>query len=307
MIKKILVLRFSGLGDVVMTLPVVERLREDCPSCHIAYLTDARWRGLLENCGLVDEALYFDRMGFKKGTPGRRLALGAGLLNTLLRARVDCALEMQAFGETGIMARLSGARMRVGWIKRPSQKWWINRPVPGMTGRHRVQYFNGFRLCRSPEALRLRRPPLLKRTSAQEEDRVVLFVGASQPFRQWPLEHFLDLAGLVSGLGLRPLLLGGPTEGPLIEAVRSKRPELEASLCESVPELIDCLSRAAILVCGDTGPIHVGGALGVPHIIGLYAPHNLEHSTPIHSDRLDVLAKKDLADISPRSVLERLV
>ena len=54
---KFLVIRWSGMGDIVMTLPAIRWLKKQFKGCHISYLTDSTFAGILDHSGLVDRII----------------------------------------------------------------------------------------------------------------------------------------------------------------------------------------------------------------------------------------------------------
>lgn len=306
-----LVIRFSGMGDVVMSLAVLASLREKHPDVEISYITDIRNQGLLEASRMVDRVFYFDRARFKASSFSHRWRMIKTLLREIRAYRYDIALEMQSFGETGVLARLSRAPQRFGYLKRKSQKLWINRPLDPMKDCHRISYFMQFSAGK-PGIVDpvLKRPPLIplmngSGQSSFDSNRVALFVGASQPVRQWDIQNFITLAKKLSQRGYEVVMIGGPGEAPLLENIELSS-RVHTRITMHIEELIKLLSECGHLVCGDTGPLHLAGALGVPHLVGLYAPHNVNHSTPMYSNRFDLVAREPLNEIDVGTV-EQLI
>jgi ADP-heptose:LPS heptosyltransferase len=110
---------------------------------------------------------------------------------------------------------------------------------------------------------------------------VVLHVSAGNPFRRWPIGHFVKL---VTALARDPsknriIITAGPSERDAAErvvaAARSQLGEAGASVLScgefSLSELRALLDRAALFIGGDSGPLHVAATTTVP-IVGLYGP-----------------------------------
>ena len=109
---RFLVIRWSGMGDVVMALPALAFLRHHFAHSHITGFCDAAFSRIFQASGLCDDILCIDRQALK--SPGRRghgLAGAAGLVPRLVARRYDAAFDLQGFGETAVCAALSGARV----------------------------------------------------------------------------------------------------------------------------------------------------------------------------------------------------
>jgi hypothetical protein len=96
---------------------------------------------------------------------------------------------------------------------------------------------------------------------------VLLFPGAGHPRKAWPLVKYLELAARLSAAGLEPLFVLGPAEveqGMDVPGTACVRPE-------SLAALQALILRAAAVVGGDTGPLHLAAMLGVP-MLSLFGP-----------------------------------
>ena len=138
-----------------------------------------------------------------------------------------------------------------------------------------------FRLSADPDAEQ-RIDEFLAAEGVKPRDRLVaLNPGAGRPAKRWPLEHFARLAErLAVEAGVRVLLLWGPAEEEMARAIASRmtsRPLLAPPT--TLPELKALLRRTALMVAGDTGPLHLAAALGTP-CIGLYGPTRARRNGP---------------------------
>jgi ADP-heptose:LPS heptosyltransferase len=88
----------------------------------------------------------------------------------------------------------------------------------------------------------------------------------------WPQERQTAFAQLCATRGL-PLVLvwGSPAERQLAEAIVAACPATRMAPTTSIPQLAGLIAQARVLVSGDTGPLHLGLALGVP-AVGLFGP-----------------------------------
>ncbi len=98
----------------------------------------------------------------------------------------------------------------------------------------------------------------------------VVNFGGNEPGRRWEFEHFLVLARALHVRGLPVVFIGGPAE-------KAQKPRLAEALRgaagadrvgdTTLPELLDLLRHAALVVSNDTGPAHLAAALGAPTVV----------------------------------------
>jgi ADP-heptose:LPS heptosyltransferase len=112
---------------------------------------------------------------------------------------------------------------------------------------------------------------------------IVLNPGAAWPNKRWPPDRFGALAAkLRERTGLRTLVTWGPAERGLAEAVvAASAGAAAAAPATSVPDLAVLMRDAALVVAGDTGPLHIAAAMGAP-LVGLYGPTWPERNGPWH-------------------------
>jgi ADP-heptose:LPS heptosyltransferase len=136
----------------------------------------------------------------------------------------------------------------------------------------------------------------------------VMFLGAGNPERKWPIGHFVEIASYVANnYDLIPVLCGGPDDK--IDAIsfidRYQKEVIDYTGKTSLLQLTELLSNAQFLICVDTGALHIAAAVGCP-VIGLYsgkfygrfAPYPKEITEqfyPVYPDFVDQL----IADKNP--------
>jgi heptosyltransferase I len=105
--------------------------------------------------------------------------------------------------------------------------------------------------------------------------------GAAWPNKRWPAERFGAVAlALRARLGARTLVVWGPGEESLAAAVvAASDGAAEVSPATGTVDLFDVLRRARLLISGDTGPLHIGAAVGTP-IVALFGPTRPERNGP---------------------------
>jgi ADP-heptose:LPS heptosyltransferase len=111
-VRRILMVRPRFIGDICLTLPVLDALRALCPEARVAYLVERESAPLLESDPRVDDLIVAKR------SPG---PLGnLKIVQRVRRFRPDVVFDFFANPRTALWTALSGARVRVGY---PNKGW----------------------------------------------------------------------------------------------------------------------------------------------------------------------------------------
>lgn len=287
---RFLIIRWSGMGDVVMSLPAVCWLRNRFENAHITYLTDAAFAEIIETSECVDTIETFDCKGFSR--PGAFIPSLLSLIPVLWRlhrGRFDYAFDLQGFGETALLAYLSGAKVRIGRSTESFlRKKIYTDPIHADWGLdHRSLFFlRAVAGAFGPNLPDVVAPPKLSvrfpDNPLREGLLVGLNIGASTESRRWSEQHFFELARRLAERKYKIRFFIGPQETFLMETVKKacKRNGWELFSQIEMAQLIEALCECALLVSNDTGPGHLAAALEVP-VITLYSTGNPENVGPL--------------------------
>ena len=325
---RVLLVRLSSLGDVLFTLPALERLGEGMPGARIEWAVEDRFAPILEGHPLLDEVVVYPRRAWTRGV--RRpwlLPSGALLLARhfagLRRRRYDLVLDFQGNLKSALHVRSAGAPRSVGFAAghaREGSHLFVNgRVVPPPTAVHRVDKFLsllsaiGLATERPARVTPLPLDPDRARGMAaalpEGPEAVAILHPATSGWgrdKQWPAERFAALAQrLRAETGARVLVSFGPGERPLADevAARSRGAASAAPATASLQDLAALLSLADLFVGADTGVLHLACALGRP-AVGLYGPTDPAVYGPLGENALVVRkgaasARRDRSRISP--------
>ena len=254
---KLLVIRLSALGDVVHTIPAVVALRD---RYDIGWAVEAPYRELVEIvAGVRAIPVALKRWSARNILDARRAIRG-----------FDVAVDFQGLVKSALIARASGARERIGFarefIREKPAAWLMNRHVTIDPGRHVVEW--------NLQLAGVEKPPHVDFTrfatdNQQPTGDIVLLPAAGRREKQWP--HFRELA---RRLGDRAVVAWGPGEEDLARAMGAR-----VAPRTNLRELAQLLRDAALVIGGDTGPLHLAAALGT-QVVGLYGPTNPARNGP---------------------------
>jgi ADP-heptose:LPS heptosyltransferase len=290
----ILAIRFARLGDVLLLLPALRRLKEEFPQAKLVLMTGHRCSPIAGLCPEIDEVISVDRVAMRDGRIWNAIRQMTRLVRDVRRRKFDIVIDFHGFRETNLLTGLSGASTRIG-LKRYRAPYWgfcFNQPpIPEDKSLHVLEMFQ-----KVVEALPNRsdsstvvaafnpRPYLVLPGVVPDRNRLVLFVDAPVPDRIWPPQRFAAVADFaIETLGATVVVISSSSGADLARQVResSRHPQdisIETDL--TLPRLATTIASARLLVSNDTGPMHIGPAVGVP-TVGLFSVGLPEHFRPV--------------------------
>jgi len=290
----LLVRATNWLGDAVMTTPALAAVREGLPDARIALLAKPLVAELFRHHPDVDEVIVYERPGRHEGSLGR-LRLGA----ELRRRRFDGALLLQNAFDAALIAFLGRIPERAGYPT-DARRFLLTLPVPmppGIFERHDVEYYlcllDGLGIPRpEPAVLKLavtgeEREAMATRLASLGIERgapiVTINPGATYgSAKRWYPDRFAAVADALSAeWGAAVVIVGSTAEAPLsgeIEAA-TRTPPVNLAGKTTVRELMALLSLSSFLVTNDSGPMHIGAALGVP-LVAIFGPTDWRRTSP---------------------------
>jgi heptosyltransferase-1 len=306
--RRILIIKPSSLGDIVHALPVLAGVRAVNPHAHVAWLAGSAFVGLLDQHPLLDEVIPFDRHRFGRMLR-ERAAAGAFLrfVRDLRERRFDLVIDLQGLVRSGFLSWACGAGRRVGFAEAREFGWvFYNRRV--RSPRHAVHAVDRNRHVARQLGLPVDPPrfplglsgadhqaaaaQLVDAGLAPETPLLAIVPGARWVTKRWPAAHWAALLNQLHADGLpTPVILGGPGDRDFVDDMVASAavPVVDLVGATSLRELAALLARAALVVCHDSGPMHVAAALDRP-LVALFGPTNPARTGP-YAARARVVAR----------------
>ncbi len=312
---RILIVNITRIGDQLQTSPTIAGLKARHPGAQITLVGDGHHMGVCYGIPGVDRVyeLDLDRIG------RALLAGGTGIVDAyryteavvhdLRRERFDLAFNFSSSRMSSVLMRLLRIPDCRGWTMDSEGHRLIAHPwsrlfVAAVLHRRYTPYNLVDFYCRvagvRPPVPRLSYEPgaegraragqLLDEAGVGAGDRLIAFQpGASNSIRQWPPEAFAALGrALRDRLGARVLVLGGASEtAPCASLVRDiGEHAVSAAGRTDLPTLAALLERAALLVTGDTGPMHLAVAVRTPVVAFFFGPAYVWETGPYAADSI---------------------
>jgi len=286
---RILLLRLSALGDVILTLPVLCALRKAFPAAWISWVVEPGPARILSDHADLDEVIVVPKRWMVRPTVILKL-------RAVLRSRhFDWAIDVQGLTKSAALGRLAGVRRQVTFATRDARELSpllatdLVYPSRGHVVERNLELVQVLGVRQAQVEFRI---PCWPET-AEEVFRVRSQLGCSGPFgiinpgagwpsKLWPAERFAAVATHLRTRWKLPTLVlwGGEEERRLADKVvgASQGAALLAPPT-GIRELAELARQAAIFVSGDTGPLHLAAAVGTP-CVGLYGPWPAERCGP---------------------------
>lgn len=293
---RILIIRCTAIGDTVMTLPVLNALRDRFPRAMLAWLVAEHCAPLVRGHKALDEVVVVPRRGWRRLIDLRR---------QLRALRLDIAIDVQGLAKSAIPAWLSGAGRRIGFVRGRYEgrefSTLLNNELVTPTRPHAVDRYLELLapLGITNPAVRFELPQHPDEIAAVdrqieslglEDGYVVLAVGAGRSFKQWPLErHMGVIRHLLEAHGLRTLLPWGDAH----ERAEAEKLAVGTGAAAVVAppltltQLAQFCRRAYFFVGNDTGPTHIAAACHVP-CVALFGPTPASRCAPYGDQHLIV-------------------
>ncbi len=292
---KILIVRPDRIGDVMLSLPVVQAIRQQYPKAEITFMARDIVAPLLKQVEGIDHVYVYDPDKRHKGIRGF-----FRLMEELKAQRFQIAVVLQS--QFKIAAALYGVGVpnRFGPLSKIHSFFFYNRGSRqrrSLVEMHEADY--NLQLLRKL-GIRIGTQQISSRVSVSEEKQkwakrwledhgyihnpdshvrlIAVHPGMGGSALNWPEPHYVDLIKSLKRDGHEVLVTGGPLEGELLERIRV---ELRKSNVEimiyggvgagQVDHLAALFNEASVVVAPSTGPLHVAVAVGIP-VVSFYPP-----------------------------------
>ena len=277
---RIVLVRLSALGDIVHSWPLAEALRAALPRAHLTWIVEESLRTLVKGHPAVSAVLTVASKRWRRRPLSARTRMEIGSLRTRFsELQPDVALDPQGVLKSALVTRWSGAPRRVGlarpWRRERLAGLAYSETVPGApAGQHVVA--TNLELLRSlgvepPGG----QPPdgswllerVLPHTPGGDWGRpyAVILPGTGGAHKVLPVSTLGSVARGLGQIGLEAEVAWGPGErGRAEEVARAGGPGSHLAPPTDLQELTALLSQAALVVGGDTGPVHLSASLSVP-------------------------------------------
>jgi heptosyltransferase-1 len=317
-----LLVRFSALGDVIQTLPILSMLREGFPAAKIGWAIDTGLAPAIEGHPALDYVHRCSRRSWSKAltSPANWPQVAhefRAFVDEVRAVNYDVAIDAQGLFKTALLPYLAGIKRRIGYRhgREFSSMFYTERYL------ERDEYFDPAvshlqhmsELAHSIGAGEVRHtiePPVVSESARQNvsallkgafaaEAPVIAIAPATQwESKLWPREHWSVLIRhILEETDLNLIVQGSASDAEVGDRILASfsPAHLTGRLCNlfgklPIPELYALYERVQVAIGPDSAPLHIAGAMRVPVVIGIYGPTGYRRTPPIGSPHITLLS-----------------
>lgn len=272
----ILIIVYKGIGDVLLTTPLLRAVKKSLPDSRLYFLTRRASRKVLENNPRLSGIF------FQEDRP----------LRAIRAAGIDIAIDFMRSTSSGFYALFSGARRRAAFNFRGARLFYNilpqKRPDNGYTVFDRLQILEPLGIPHDGPEMELAVPEANARNASAflsgagikpGDFTVTLDVTSPRAHRRWHPRNFARLADFLSGeFGAKVVFLWGPGELDYVkEAMAAASGKHFLSPDFDLPDLAALFGRSSLHVGTSSAPMHLAVSQGLPTFT-VYAPQNSPQS-----------------------------
>lgn len=278
---RIVLVRLSALGDIVHTWPLADAIRSARPQAHLTWVVEEPFKPLVEGHPTVDSVFTVTTKRWRRRPLSARTRAEISVLKTRFdELNPDLAIDAQGTLKSALVTRWTGAERRVG-LARPWRRELVaglplTETLPGSRD-HRHVVATNLALVRAvggeppgeptpPDGRWLSdRASHASIASTWTTPYAVLLPGAGRPEKILPVETLAASARHLVSRGFDVVVAWGPAEGDRAREIAERSgPGVHLAPPTDLLELTALMDAAALVVGGDTGPVHLAASLGVP-------------------------------------------
>jgi len=255
-VHKLLIIRLSSLGDILLSTPVIRALKNNYPGIQIDFLCKRGYRDVIINNPYVTNIFIFEKKGEKRKK----------LIENLLREEYDLIADLQNnFRSRTVCLKLPSAKIRFrkkNLLKFLLVKFKINRlkDAPQMPERY-AGIFDNLLLDDKGLDLITENKSLLD----TDEKYVGIAPGSRHFTKMWPKQNYIELGKLLNSEGYKVVVLGGRNDIDTCCDV-SANVSMGLNFCNSnnILQTVADMKKCKAVICNDSGLMHAACAAGVP-------------------------------------------
>jgi ADP-heptose:LPS heptosyltransferase len=294
-VHRIVVVKLDHIGDVVLSTPVLNTLREAFPKAYIQMVVGHWSKSVLDNNPNIDELLTYS-------APWLNRELLSDKIDKYASANIETIHKLSSNRQDLVVnLRISDIHHHV-FCSQFADKYFLahetQTPFDSLVTHmsplgpkaHVKEYHQrligvlGLKIEASPSIYctkdeKVWAASILSRKTPQ----VAIFTGAGVPIKQWPEKNFIELCKRLNNIGLKPLILGTDSEKNLSQKAEQMAEVVNlVGMTSSLGQLAAILERVTLLVSNDSAPVHIADAMGTRTIV-LTKPNSKKEFSPWNS------------------------
>ena len=282
---KILFITLSNIGDVILTLPVLDALRKNYPQAKITVIAGPRPKEIFQNNPGIDKLIIFDKHS--------RLRDKIKLFRELRKQRFDMVYDLR----NSFFGAFLPAKYRI------SPFMAIPKNITHMKDRHLFKLSAmGYELSAISRSSLYIKPEdeeyidkIFKENNITDKDRIIVIApGARSQVKRWPQDKFVGLIShLAEEFKVKIILVGDKDDAPIVKYIAGhiNYPVLDLSGKTNLTQLGCLLAKSGCLITNDSASLHLASYLNIP-VVAIFGPTDEKKYGPWSSNY--AVVKKDI-------------
>ena len=270
---KILVYQTAFLGDLILTTPLIESIKNLFPNSHLAIITKSFGKDVLKNNPYVDELIIFEK---KKDSTIE--------LIKKIRKRFDIAISPHRSHRSSYVLFLAGIKKRIGFDKYGFSFLHTDTVQHRFDGTHEIERnlklleklpnFDEKKLAKDPKLfLDKEEDKYIEKYNLTSKNYIVIAPGSKWATKRWTAKGFATVIDYLISNKEDIVLLGGKEDEEFVHKIldSTKHKPLNLVGKTSLRESFALVKHSKLLISNDSAPVHMAVSFNIP-IIDIYGP-----------------------------------
>lgn len=277
--NRILISRMKFIGDIVLTTPIIQALREKYPNAFIAYLGEREAVTLLNNNPYLDEIIPYD---FRVPSVIEQVRV----ISLIRKKRFDIFIDLFSNPRTAIIALMSGAKIRIGKNVHGRGRFYTHQISDDGKSKTAVEFHYQYLKPLNVEPKYWQTKIFLLENEKKEAKNLLssyklntlrpiigINPSATWPSKLWPVQRFADLANrLERDFNFQVVFIRDPDKKEIYNTLKNLiNPSIKILDVLPLRSLSAVISNFNLFVSNDSGPMHISVAVGTK-TVGIFGP-----------------------------------
>lgn len=305
-IKKILVVNFGHLGDILMMTPFLDILRNNFPQTKIDVLIGPWGKEVLDGSKSIDNLFIYSAFHYNRGADKKiNFKKTWQLVKNLKKEKYDLFFDLRGDPFVILLGFFIGAKRRIGYgtgglgrlladevnLNPNQHQVFVNldllKPLGIIFSKEEVRLL----LPLKPESLAQAEFFLRQNNVTPQDFLIIAHPGSGYESKIWPSEHWTELIEMLLGRPkVKIIVIGVSSETSLIRKVSRNKDSVIAVIDFNLQFLSAIISKANLLIGSDSGPAHLAAALDIP-VVSIFSAENDPTRWEPFSDKLYLFYK----------------
>lgn len=307
-LKRILVIKISSLGDIILSIPSLKALKESFPEGKLSVLVLKKYAPILQGCPYVDEVITLEN-------DYKRLKNIFSISKDLRRKSFDYIVDLQNNKASHLISYLTFPQYSFGYSRKCgfllTKHIRCVKNIDPLASQEKILELVGTRIKEKKLTFWNPKSAGTEKLLAGESNLIGINVSASKKWltKNWPLENMKSLIEMINKNmpSYKIVLLGDSDSCAVAKAAETQATRAPINLCgkTTLTELPSVISKLKVFITPDTATLHLAQALDVA-TIGLFGPTDPSRHT-VKSKNLYILCKELLCSFcyNPKCKLDK--